>query len=320
MSWWHCRGSLCFRLCNLSCNPSVFPLSLWRGMLAPEFAPWFRIVEGFRHLGILHEGECRGIRSLQTLLLDNCTAECVPSQQYTFCRQHLQLMRCRAIDPPPLLTLRPTYCNSDAMAETVDADILARLAPRIAADRLSHPERYPERVCTLVFCADGSFLNAKQTQDMNFVFRLKAQQDVLDMHDYRRHGRADWGSFYRMILHLTAVKHIVDVPDVVLLGAYIFTCDGCKTTMVVSTHPPGTSMEQMDAFQYYSGLNRGDVAADDSALLQQQQAVCWNPRCPLASIFVWTKSCSRCRNARYCTRECQRQHWPQHRQSCGAEK
>ena len=50
-----------------------------------------------------------------------------------------------------------------------------------------------------------------------------------------------------------------------------------------------------------------------------KMGICWNPQCKLpggATELISTKYCSRCRNATYCSRECQEVDWLRHKAGC----
>ena len=48
---------------------------------------------------------------------------------------------------------------------------------------------------------------------------------------------------------------------------------------------------------------------------EEDSAFCWSPACHLPAEGKLL-CCSRCQTARYCGRECQKSHWPEHREEC----
>ena len=62
-------------------------------------------------------------------------------------------------------------------------------------------------------------------------------------------------------------------------------------------------------------VNEGDTVPQGSiTVATQHQHVCAS----CARFFVNMPKCSRCKSVWYCSAECQRTHWPVHKQSCSA--
>jgi hypothetical protein len=62
---------------------------------------------------------------------------------------------------------------------------------------------------------------------------------------------------------------------------------------------------------YHAGRSRAEreVPEEREAAARKRCAVCG---IPLADV----KQCGGCRKVAYCSRECQRKHWPQHKEEC----
>ncbi len=124
--------------------------------------------------------------------------------------------------------------------------------------------------------------------------------DLVKRHDLRRKGRIPWASYYNLKIKWDGGAKV---------GAYINTGvqdNQIRTRVVLHIHRNDDDNDN-EAFRARVTMHSEDSSSSDPR--------CANPECP-APLGARLRACSRCLEAKYCTRACQMQAWPVHKTRC----